>query len=241
MRLKLDDPMLFTKAIDLISELVLEVKIRVNEFGLSIVAIDPSNVSMAALKVPRSSFSEFEADNETLGVNLDSLTKILKRCTKTGSLILEKNNNNLEIKIDDKIKRAFSLNLIEIEGGDKEFPTHLEFATSVTMDSQELIDSIDDCAVVSDACSFRTEEGKFIIEAKETNSAKSEFKENISITGENSKSRYSLEYLQKFMKAGKSFKDTELHFAEDHPIKIDFKSDVVSVSFLLAPRIETED
>jgi proliferating cell nuclear antigen len=110
MKLKLEDPSMFSKAIDLISELVMEVRIKISEFGLSIVAIDPANVSMVSLKVPKSAFSEFEAGNEVLGVNLENLKKILKRCGKTGSLILEKNENNLEINIVDKVKRTFEFN-----------------------------------------------------------------------------------------------------------------------------------
>lgn len=242
MKLKLEDATLFSKVIDLISELVIEVKIKVNEFGLSIVAIDPANVSMISLRVPKSSFTEFEVDQETLGVNLEQLKKVLRRCSKTSSLILERNENFLEIKIEDKIRRLFSLNLIEVEGEDKDFPTHLEYTSKIEIESQDLIDSIEDCAVISDACSFIVSDGKFIIEAKEINKAKSEFSgDEVKIEAENCRARYSIEYLQKFLKAGKAYKTTQLNFAQDHPLKMDFKSDVVSLSFLLAPRIETEN
>lgn len=241
MKIKLNDPTLFTKAIDMISELVLEVKIKLNEFGLSIVAIDPANVSMVALRVPKSSFEEFQAEDQTLGVNLDGLKKVLKRCGKTGSLILEKNENMLEVKIEDKIKRIFTLNLIEIEGEDKEFPTHLEYTSKVDISSEDLADSIEDCAVISDACSFIIEDEKFVVETKETNSARAEFSNQmVTIDGENAKSRYGLEYLQKFMKAGKAFDKTTVNFANDHPMRMDFNSEVLSLSFLLAPRIETD-
>ncbi len=242
MKIKLEDPTTFSKSIDLISELVMEVRIKVNEFGLSIVAIDPANVAMVSLKVPKSAFSEFEVGDEVLGVNLENLKKILRRCGKTGSLILERVENTLEIKIEDKIKRTFKLNLIEIEAEDKDFPSHLEFSSKVEIDSQDLIDSVEDCVIISDACSFIIEENKFIVEAKEINSARSEFSSDlVSIEAENCHSRYSLDYLQKFMKAGKQFAKTTLNFANDHPLRIDFKSEHFSLSFLLAPRIETED
>ena len=79
MRIKLENASALSKSIDLISELVAEVKIKINEFGLSITAIDPANVAMVSLKVPKKSFSEFDVGSETLGVNLDSLKRILKR------------------------------------------------------------------------------------------------------------------------------------------------------------------
>jgi proliferating cell nuclear antigen len=241
MKIKLSDPTLFTRSIDMISELVLEVKIRLNEFGLSIVAIDPANVSMVSLRVPKSSFDEFQAGDESLGINLDSLKKVLKRCSKTSSLILEKNENMLEIKIEDKIKRIFTLNLIEIGGEDKEFPAHLEFSSKIKIDSENLADSIEDCAVISDACSFTVTEDKFIVETKEMNSARAEFSKDIAeIEGSPCSSKFSLEYMQKFMKAGKAFEKSTLNLAQDHPVRIDFTSEILSLSFLLAPRIETD-
>lgn len=242
MKLKLEDPTLFTRSIELISDLVLEVRIKIKEFGLSIVAIDPGNISMVSLKIPKTAFEVFESEEEVLGVNLESLKKILKRCGKSSSLILEKKENALEIKIEDKINRIFNLNLIEIEREDKEFPEHLEFSTEVTIDSGDLVDSVEDCLVVSDACSFIVKEKKFIVEAKETNSARAEFSaDEVEISGEDAHSRYSLEYLQKFTKAGKQFKKAGLKFADDHPMRMDFTSEHLSLSFLLAPRVETED
>jgi len=242
MKLKLEDPTLFTKSIELISDLVLEVRVKISEFGLSVVAIDPGNISMVSLRIPKTAFKEFESGEEILGVNLDQLKKILKRCGKTGSLILEKKENNLEIKIQDKINRTFNLNLIEVEREDKEFPDHLEFSSKVTIDSGDLVEAVEDSLVVSDACSFIIDDKKFIIEAKETNSSRTEFSaDEVEIEAENCHSRYSLEYLQKFTKAGKQFPKAILKFAEDHPLRMDFVSEHLSLSFLLAPRVETED
>jgi len=98
MLVKLEKPEALSKAIDLISELVTEVRIKVNEFGMSITAIDPANVAMVGFKLPRSAFLEFESGNETLGINLDDLKRILKRAGKSGSLIMEKKENLLHIK-----------------------------------------------------------------------------------------------------------------------------------------------
>ena len=242
MKLRLEDSTLFSKSIDLISELVMEVRIKLNEFGLSIIAIDPANVAMVSLKIPKSAFSEFNVQEEVLGINLENLKKILRRAGKTSALIFEKNEKYLKVKIEDKIKRIFTLNLIEIDSEDKDFPSHLEYSSRVEIDSQDLIDSVEDCSIVSDACSFIIEDDKFIIQSKEINSARSEFSSDlVQIQAENCTSKYSLEYLQKFIKAGKQFPKTILNFANDHPLKIDFKSEHLSLSFLLAPRVETED
>ncbi len=241
MLIKLDNPGVFSKAVDIISELVTEVRIKFNEFGMSITAMDPANVAMVSFRMAKSSFSQFEAGQEVLGVNLDNLKKVLRRCGSGSSLILEKQENFLNIQIQDRIKRNFNLNLIEVESEEKEMP-NLEYIARVEIASMDLIDSVEDCMVVDDACSFIVREGKFIIEAKGIDSARAEFSgDEARISAEDCKARYSLEYLQKFMKGAKLAEKTILNFANENPLKVDIKSNSMELNFLLAPRVENED
>lgn len=241
MLVKLENPAIFSRVIEIISELVTEVRLKVSEFGMSITAMDPANVAMVNFRLPKTSFSQFETGEEVLGVDLDSLKRILKRCGPRSSLILGKNENVLEIEIQDRIKRNFSLTLIEIETEDKKMPS-LEYSSLVELNSIDLVASVEDCAIVADACSFKIEGEKFIIEAKGLNSARSEFSnEEAKIQAEDCKSKYSVEYLQKFIKASKFSEKTTLEFANDHPLRMDIKTEHMQLSFILAPRVETED
>jgi proliferating cell nuclear antigen len=241
MLVRLEDPSLLSRVIEIISELVTEVRIKLNEFGMSITAIDPANVAMVKFRLPKSAFSQFETGNEVLGINLDSLKRILKRCGSGTPLILEKKDNFLNIQIIDKIRRNFGLNLIEVEGQEKEMPT-LDYSAKVEISSPDLISSVEDCSVVSDSCSFVISKGEFIIEAKGLNSARSAFSgDEAKIEAEECKSKYSLEYLQKFVKGAKLCEKTLLNFANDHPLRIDIKTQHMELNFLLAPRVETED
>jgi len=241
MRVKLENPPLLSKAIELISDLVLEVRVKVNEFGFSISAIDPAKVAMVGYRLPKSAFSEFESEDEVLGVNLDDFKKILKRCGTKSSLVLEKEENLLKITIDDKIQRYFTLALIEIDVEDKDMPS-LGFSNKVEVDSIDLIAAVEDCNVVSESCTFETKDGKFIIEAKGLNSARTEFpSESIEMTGENCTAKYSLEYLQKFIKGSKLTSKTTLEFAKDHPLKFGVKAEHMEIDFILAPRVDQDD
>ncbi len=241
MLVRLEDPSLLSKVIEIISELVTEVRIKLSDFGMSITAIDPANVAMVKFRVPKSAFSQFETGNEVLGINLDSLKRILRRCGSGTSLILEKKENLLNIQIQDRIRRNFSLNLIEIEGQEKDLP-NLDYSARVEISSPDLISAIEDCIVVSDSCSFKIKDKEFTIEAKGLNSARSDFSgDEAKIEAEECKSKYSLEYLQKFMKGAKLCEKTILNFANDHPLRIDIKTEHMELNFLLAPRVETED
>ena len=242
MKVKLENPSTLAKTIDLVSELVTEVRLKLDESGMSLTAIDPANVAMARFLLNKDAFTEFNLeDNEKLGVNLEDLKKILKRAGPKSTLVMEKNESQLDIEIQDRVKRKFTLGLIDIEKEEKEMPS-LEFSARVEISSTDLVNAIEDCAVVSEACSFLVENQTFVIEAKGMNSARSEFTgDEATIYAEDCKSRYSLEYLQKFMKGAKMTSKIALNFANDHPLKMDIVVDKMEINFVLAPRVENED
>jgi proliferating cell nuclear antigen len=241
MLLKLDNPKLLVDVISLISELVTEVRIKVTLEGLSIVAIDPANVALVSFKLPAQSFSQLEAKDETIGINLDSLKSVLRRASTGSNLIMRTDENSLVVDIEDKIRRTFTIALIDIEKEEKAVPI-LEFTNKVEMVTSDFADVVEDCAVVADSCSFIIQQGKFLIEARGLNSTKSEFStDEAKIEGSDGKSRYSLEYLMKFIKAGKISDKVLIRFANDYPLRLDFKNMNIELSFILAPRVETED
>jgi proliferating cell nuclear antigen len=242
MQLKLEDPKVFSNLISIISELVTEVKIKVNEKGMSLVAVDPATVAMVYFHIPAELFSNFKVEKEeVLGVNLDNLKSVLRRCGLGSSLTIEKEDNLLKMNIHDKIKRDFTLALIDIEGEEKEMP-EWDFKSVIKMDSQSFVDAVEDCLVVSDACSFIAEPNKFIMEAKGLHSAKTEFSsDEIQIFSDTSTARFSLEYLSKFIKGAKISNKVELNFSDNHPMRINFPAGKITLSFVLAPRVEQED
>jgi len=238
---KLNNPKLLSEVISIISELVTEVKIRFDETGLSIIAVDPANVAMVSFKLPKEAFSEYESGKEVLGINLDSLKAVLRRTKSGSSLIIQNEEGVLKLNILDKIKRSFAIALIEIESEDKKIPS-LEFMSQIHINPPDFCDTIDDCLVVSDSCVFIAQPDKFTVEASGLNSAKAEFSgDEVKIISGNSKARYSLEYLQKFMKASKLANQIRINFSSDHPLKLEFKHDKLDLYFILAPRVENED
>jgi proliferating cell nuclear antigen len=242
MLLKLDHPKLFSEIISIISELVLEVRLKISKQGLKIIAIDPANVAMVSFKLPETAFSELDVgEKEILGVNLENLKAVLRRIKPGSILIMSKEENELKIQIKDKVTREFNLALIDVEGEEKEIPS-LEFASKVEMSSLDFAEAIEDCGVVADSCSFISDSGKFIIQARGSlNSFKSEFGDEVEIVAEDAKSKYSLEYLQKMIKATKITDKVRISFANDYPLKLDFATPFIELSFVLAPRVENEE
>lgn len=240
MIVKIDKPALLSDAIGIISEIVTEVRIKLLEDGMSIVAVDPANVAMIMFKLPKESFSQYEIGKEVWGVNLADLKQILKRASKSSSMIIEQEENKLKISIFDKVKRVFNMSLIEVESEEKEEPD-LNFSCKVEMDSDSFSQAVEDCNVVADACGLVAGNDFFIVEGSGSlNSARAEFSgDEVSISGMG-KSRYSLEYLMKFIKAKKISNKVKIGFSEDYPLRLDFAGEKMGIGFVLAPRVETD-
>ena len=241
MIVKLDRPKLLSDAIGVISELVTEVKIKLLEEGMSIIAVDPANVAMVIFKLPRTSFSEYEAGNEIWGVNLEDLKSVLKRTSTSSSIVIEQEENRLSLSIFDKVKRNFILALTNIDAEDKNEPA-LNFNCEVEIDSETFAQSIEDCSVVGDSCALIAGENFFIVEASGSlNSFRAEITNNESnkIKGIG-KAKYSLEYMIKFIKAKKMADTVRIRFSDDYPLRLDFAGEKMGIGFILAPRVEND-
>jgi len=243
MKLTLQSPKIFADLVTIISELVTEVRLKINKEGITLTAIDPANVAMLYFKIPAGLFSDFELDKEEdeVGVNLTNLKAVLRRCKPGAQLTIEKQENLLKLGIRDRVKRDFSLALIDIDAEEKPLP-EWEFNSVIKINSDTLTEVIEDCSVVSDACSFIAEPDKFIVEAHGLNSARAEFtSDEAEIHSGNSTARFSLEYLAKFIKGAKISNQSTLSFSDNHPMRLDFHTGEVVLSFVLAPRVEQDD
>lgn len=242
MQLTLQNPKIFSDIVTIISELVTEVRLKISKEGISLTAIDPANVAMVYFKIPSDLFSEYSIEREEeVGVNLNNLKAVLRRCKPGAALTMEKQDNLLKLGMVDRVKRDFSLALIEVESERKEIP-HWEFNSVVKLNSEILSEVIEDCAVVSDACTFVSEPNKFIVEAHGLNSARAEFSsDEAEIHSGNAMARFSLEYLAKFIKGAKVSAKATISFSNDHPMRLDFHTGAVILSFVLAPRVEQDD
>merc|ERR1712137_1491824 len=98
------------------------------EKGLQVQAMDSSHVALVSLLLRESAFAEFKCDRATsLGMNVESLSKIFKMCGPNDSLKLRWDNDadtesfQCEGGEDDRIA-DFDLKLMQIESEHMEIP-----------------------------------------------------------------------------------------------------------------------
>ena len=83
LELVLDDASSFKKCVDAIAVLIDEAEFVVGENGLELKATDPSQIAMVDFEMKKTSFDEYEVEEETrICVSLKELLKLLRRAGK---------------------------------------------------------------------------------------------------------------------------------------------------------------
>ncbi|MEM2121587.1 MAG: proliferating cell nuclear antigen (pcna) [Candidatus Woesearchaeota archaeon] len=245
MKLTLADPKYFKESISIISELVSEASFKITPEAIELVAIDPANVAMVIFKLFSSTFVEYDVKKtETIGVNLNNLKQVLRRVKPTELITLDVNEDKLRITVQGTTKRTFSIPIIDVEEKEQRIP-ELEFPFTVKTESSVLDEAIEDAAVFAEAVSFIVEKEKFTIMAegdlnKVIIEVKPSEKTKIIADGK-AKAKYSIEYLKKMISGSKIADEVVIQLNTDYPLKLEYKEvDKVLLSFILAPRVETD-
>jgi len=110
------------KVIDSVSSFISEANLRFNEQGISLKAVDQSQIALVDFLIPKKSFEIFKIEPCLLGINLEELNKVLQRINPTDKIELNLREGFFEINILDEMKRKFTLPLIDVNETELELP-----------------------------------------------------------------------------------------------------------------------
>ena len=151
MRLVLTESRLLKDGIGIISELVNEVRFKIDKNKIEMIAMDPANVSLVVFRLLSPAFAEYDVpNNEELAVSLDNLKQVLRRAKPSDTIILEldKDKNRLKVQLAGEHTRIFNLALIDIDEQEQKIP-ELNFPLQIKMASYILDEAIEDMGVVA--------------------------------------------------------------------------------------------
>jgi proliferating cell nuclear antigen len=225
--------------------LVSETRMHFLEKGLHSRAVDPANVAMVIVDVPKDSFEAYTIDEEkTIGVDVDRIFDISKSI-KSKDLVemLLEDESTLKIKFGSV---EYSVALIDPSAIRKEpkIP-ELELPAKIVIDAGEFKKAISAAERISDHVVFRSDETGFYIEAK-GDVDKIQFHmseaELIEFNGGEARSMFSVDYLKEFNKVGGSGDLLTIHLGTNYPVRLIFElaGGKVRVEYILAPRVEAE-
>jgi len=252
----LQQAMLLKKVVDAMKDLCKDVNFDCSEKGLQVQSMDSSHVALVSLLLRESAFSEFKCDRPTsLGMNVDSLSKILKMCGQNDSLKLRWQTDadvvsfQCESGEDDRIA-DFELKLMQIESEHMEIPEQ-HYKVVARLPSAEFQKICRDLKEFGETMQMKANKegitfsvqgdmGAGNVMLKPREAEKPEEKVTLTVH-EPVAATFALRYLVNFAKAAPLCGTVELGLGPDAPLLVRYNlenADNGHMQFYLAPKID---
>jgi proliferating cell nuclear antigen len=231
--------------IEAASPLVSEVKLNIKTDGISFRAVDSAHVAMIDLNVSSKAFEEYKADEMELGVDLDKLNGILRLASSNDIVSLEYDEeaHRLVIRIGNLVRR---MGLIDTAGMPDPKVPNLNLPSKVIIKSNELSQGIKASQAISDHVALSVDPDGFELYAEgDTDTVNLRLPKDLLSelqAPQKCRSLFSIDYFSNMIKPVKGEEDVTIFLGNDNPVKLefDFADKNGHVTYLLAPRIESE-
>ncbi|MFH0986768.1 MAG: proliferating cell nuclear antigen (pcna) [Candidatus Micrarchaeota archaeon] len=246
--LKINDAKVFKDCIDALVTLIDEGEFEIKKDGISLRAMDPSQIAMVDFVMPKSSFEGYDVKNDTkIGLNLDDLSKITSRTRPEESLVLslDETESRLILVFKGKSTRRFNLPLLDISVTSPKEPK-IEFDSELKFNSGTLKDSLKDASLVSPYVILSATASGFEMQAKGDKgnvlieSAKGDDVVIEHTVNKSAKAMFPLEYLNDLLRGTSNESIVTMDLKSDAPLRVSYKIGDAQVKYYLAPRIEGE-
>jgi len=252
----LQQAVLLKKVVDAMKDLCKDINFDVSEKGLQVQSMDSSHVALVSLLLRESAFSEFKCDRPTsLGMNVDSLAKILKMCGPSDSLKLrwraDADTVSFQCESGEEDRIAdFDLKLMQIESEHMEIPEQ-HYKVSVKLPSAEFQKICRDLKEFGETMQVKASKegitfsvqgdmGAGNVMLKPREAEKPEDRVTLTVH-EPVTATFALRYLVNFAKAAPLSGAVELGLGPDAPLLVKYdleRADNGHMQFYLAPKID---
>lgn len=153
---KLQEAALLKRLLDSIKELVTDANFQCKEEGIELQAMDNSHVALVSVNLDSEGFKRYRCDRPMpLGVNLTSLTKVLKCAKDDDIVILNASDNGDTLKLVFEARRSdrlaeYEMKLMEIDSESLSIPP-TEYDARVTMPSSEFSRIVRDLSLLGES------------------------------------------------------------------------------------------
>lgn len=253
---QLSEAAVMKRVIESIRDIVKNCNFDCSEEGISLQAMDDSHIALVSFQLRVDAFSSYRCDrNIPLGINVDSLMKVLKSANNDDVLTLRADDNGATLNLmfedstHDRISE-YNLKLMDIDQETMAID-ETEYAVTIDMPSTEFQRICRDLSVLSDSVQIEVTKdgirfsadgdiGAGSIHLKPKTDISDETK-NVSIhVSEPTKLSFNLKYLLFTCKSGSLSNVVTLSMLEGQPISINYQLPAGHVQFFLAPKIDDE-
>ncbi len=236
--MELKNPEPWKRSIDAISAFISEGNFRFNDKGVSLRAIDPSQIVLVDYFLGKEAFDKYNVEPTFIGVDLGELSRVLNRLMPNDRLKMDLTDSEMIMTLTGALKRNFRLSLIDVSDEEVTIPKQ-SFDTKVEIDSKILKEALKDASLFGSSVVLRVKEGKFLIEARGSQGALNTSSENSKgLVIEGSKevvSKYSLNSLINIVKEADG--KVLLELKSDSPMRVSYTIGKAPIQFYLAHMI----
>jgi proliferating cell nuclear antigen len=231
--------------VDVVSTLVDEAKFNIDPKGVTLKAVDPAHVAMIDMKIEKSAFEEYAANDTELGIDLDKIKEVL-RLSRSGDIISleqDEDKNRLVINVGNVTRR---MNLVDTSGMSDPKVPNLNLPAKVAVASEELQKGIKAAESISDHIALTAHpEGFEMVSEGDTDSVSLKLSKDQLVSlecKETARSLFPLDYFSNMIRAIAVGTVVTMSVGNDYPVKLEFSiaDGRGTVNYLLAPRIESD-
>ncbi|MCD6476870.1 MAG: proliferating cell nuclear antigen (pcna) [Candidatus Aenigmarchaeota archaeon] len=245
--LTLNNVKILKDSIETISQIIDEGIFKIKRDGIELLATDRAMVAVVDFRIDASAFDEYKCEKETeIGLNMLNFLALLKRAGSEDKLKMNLGDNRLNITLEGRSIRNFSIPLLNINSDEIPPVNQLDFNASAELSTAILDQGISDADIIADSVIIELlpEQLKMLATGDTSKSELILSKGNSALINldvkDNVKSRYPLDYLKKIIKASRIADTVKISLGTDYPMKLEFKGDNVSLNMVLAPRVSEE-
>jgi len=246
------------KITEAMKDLVTEANFDCSSTGISLQAMDSSHVSLVGLLLRADGFDHYRCDrNISLGINLSSMSKVLKCCNNDDIVTLKADDQAdtmtfmFENQAQDRIS-DFELKLMDIDSEHLGIPD-TDYKCSVKMPASDFQRICKDLSILGDTVTIAvgkegvkfsvqgelgsgnmTMRSQTSVDTKEEDQVEVNFDEPVALN-------FALRYLNFFTKATPLSGTVVLSLSKDVPLVVEYRLEELGhIRFYLAPKIEDE-
>ena len=233
---------LFREFLGLANEITDEAWLQITSDCIKVIAVDPANVALCNISIPRRSLKDVFAPVDTkIALDVSRCVKILKS-VKCDEISLRRYGNKTFLYVD---KRQFGITISDKLRDIPRIPD-IELNCGFSCSPTQLRADMMYCSEYGDFVDFKQSHGKIRISSDTktysnsviTNQFHTSYKSNNWCKSEFGSAKYSLNYLCDRLKSMKGFSEIEVVFGNDMPMSVSGSRIGLYFEMLLAPRIE---
>ena len=238
----INDTKSWRNSIDAIAALIDEGTFQIDESGMRLRAMDPSQIALVDFLLPGKGFEKFEVQKPvTIGIDLIELSKITKRSKPEDKIEISFDGNRLKMVFRGDTVRNFSLSVIEASSTPPREPK-IEFTADIKIVPNIIKEALKDAELVSNHVVLNAENGITVTADGDTGSVEISLKEDKILSMDiktPARAVFSLDHLNNILKEAEAPSVVSLSLKADAPLKVEYSIGDAKLVYYLAPRIES--